>query len=105
MAELGEFSRFINTDEVVVDGKETLGVWQPPNFIKARPSDDQIGIFRVTNAVEGRPDLISQQLYGTPKLFWVLIAFNKIRNPLNWPKAGSTIEYPSESVVFPQVSG
>ena len=103
MAVLEEFSRFFQTDETIIDNVETLGVWNPPDFIKVRPLDDKIGIFRVSNALEGRPDLISDQLYGTPRLFWVLIAFNKIRDPLNWPKAGDNIEYPLDTVVFPQL--
>lgn len=103
MAELSEFSRLLRTDEIIVDGKETYGVWAQPPFLKERPTDDKIGIFRVTNAVEGRPDLISNQLYGTPLLDWILIAFNNVRDPLNWPKAGATIEYPLDTVVFPQL--
>lgn len=104
MADFGEFSRFFQTDEVIVEGKETVGVWNPPDFIKKRPEDDKIGRFRVTTQTEGRPDMIANEIYGTPKLQWVLISFNKIRDPLNWPRAGDTIEYPVEEVVFPQVS-
>ena len=88
---------------IIVDGNETFGRWQSYSFLKVRPPEDQIDVFQVTSAVEGRPDLISQQIYDTPLLDWVLIAFNNARDSLNWPKAGDLVEYPIESVVVPEV--
>jgi len=98
-----EYSRFSNTELTIVDGHETYGTWNQFDFLVNRPPEDQIGTFQVTNAVEGRPDLISTQLYGTPALFWVLIAFNNARIALNWPRAGDVIEFPIESLVIPQI--
>lgn len=110
MAELSHFSRFRKTPETITDGVETFGPWVQPSWLKKRPRDGLIGVFRVTNAVEGRPDLISEQVYGTSLFDWVLIAFNAIHNNdtgarlgLNWPTAGSTIIYPLESIVFPEL--
>jgi len=94
---------------IITDGHETFGRWKSYSFLKERPADENIGVFRVTSAVEGRPDLISQQVYGTPLLDWVLIAFNNTidnqsaRNALNWPRAGDLVEYPVESIVVPEV--
>ena len=102
---LDEFSRFSRTAPTIIDGKETYGRWVQPSFLLNRPSDENIGIFRVTNALEGRPDLISNQVYGTPLLDWVLIAFNGVRDPLNWPRAGDSIEYPLDTVVLPTLLG
>lgn len=104
MAQLDDFSRLFQTPKTVVDGNETFGVWNPPSFIKIRPDENRINRYVVTNATEGRPDNISNILYGTPFLDWVLISFNKIRDPLNWPRAGEIIEYPDESLVFPLIS-
>ncbi len=68
-----------------------------------RPDESDIGIFQLTSVLEGRQDLISQQIYSTPLLDWVLIAFNQVRDPLNWPRAGSAIEYPLDTVVLPEL--
>lgn len=100
---LEDFSRFSRTEMIIVDGVETFGRWKQYPFLKERPAEENIEVFQVTSATEGRPDLISQQIYGTPLLDWVLIAFNNARNTLNWPKTGDVIEYPVESVVVPEV--
>ncbi len=101
--DLDTFSRLKKTPPTIVDGKETFGVWVQPDFLLERPSEDNIGVFSVTNQFEGRPDLISHRLYGTPLLDWVLIAFNGVRDPFNWPRAGDLIEYPLDTVVLPQL--
>lgn len=107
MTNFGNFSRYRSTPKIIEDGKETIGVWKEPSYIKTKPSDSNIGVYQVRKSKEGRPDLIANQLYGNTKLSWVLIAFNAAhynngaRNSLNWPLAGTTIYYPVESIVFP----
>ena len=105
MAELDQFSRFNKTEEIIVDGHVTFGAWSSFSFLTKRPDESSIGVFRVTSAVAGRPDLIANQLYGTPLLDWVLIAFNRRRRTLNWPMAGDSIEYPLDSIVLPELLG
>jgi hypothetical protein len=105
MSQLDEYSRYKNTEMILYDGNETLGSWTQPSFIINRPTEDLIGVFRVTSALEGRPDEISNRLYGTPLLDWVLISFNNARRSLNWPKTGEIIEYPLRSIVIPEVVG
>lgn len=105
MAEFDEYSRYRYTELLMYDDSETLGTWNQPSFLVKRPTEDQIGVFRVTSAVEGRPDLIANQLYGSPLLDWVLIAFNNARSALNWPKTGDVIEYPLKIVVIPEIVG
>lgn len=100
-----QLSRFKNTERIIVDGAETYGTWNQPLFLTKRPSDDKIGVFRVTSAAEGRPDLIANEVYGTPLLDWVIISFNGVRDTMNWPRAGDTIEYPLDSVVLPELLG
>lgn len=97
------FSRFKKTPPTIVDGKETYGRWVDFQFLRERPDEEFIKVFQVTNPVEGRPDLISQAVYGTPLLDWVLIAFNKVRDPFNWPRAGEAIEYPADVIVLPEL--
>jgi hypothetical protein len=103
MSDLGYFSRFQTTESILVEGKKTFGAWNSPDFIKKRPDKESILTYHVTSKTEGRPDLISNIVYGTSDLFWVIIAFNKPRNTLNWPKTGSTIEYPAQSVVMSEL--
>jgi hypothetical protein len=101
--DLDTFSRFKKTPPIIVEGKETYGRWVSFSFLKERPDEENIGVFRVTSALEGRPDLISNQIYSTPLLDWVLIAFNKVRDPLNWPRTGDMIEYPVDAIVLPEL--
>jgi len=98
-----ELGRFYKTQAIIKDGVETYGSWSPPNFLNGTLTDDQIGYFPVTSALAGRPDLISNRIYGTPELAWVLIAFNNAREALNWPVTGDRIAYPIEAVVLPEV--
>lgn len=100
---MDDFSRFSRTEMIIVDGYETFGQWKQYSFLMERPADENVGVFRVTSAIEGRPDLISYEVYGTPLLDWVLIAFNNAREALNWPLAGTLVEYPLESIVVPEV--
>lgn len=103
MSDLGYFSRFQTTESILVDGKKTFGAWDPPDFIKKKPDKEFVLTYHVTSKTEGRPDLISNAVYGTSDLFWVIIAFNKPRNTLNWPKTGDTIEYPAQSIVMTEL--
>lgn len=104
MADLDQFSRLGQTQQIIFNGVETFGIWKQPSFLKERPSEANIGVFRVNTQTEGRPDLIANELYGTPLLDWVLISFNKVRS-LNWPRAGDSIEYPLDVVVLPELLG
>ncbi len=101
--DLDEFSRFKQTPPLIYDGVATFGRWVPLSFLTTRPAEENINVFKITPALEGRPDLIANQVYNTPLLDWVLIAFNKVRNPLNWPKVGTTIEYPLDTIVLPEL--
>lgn len=105
MPNLDSFSRFQLSEPIIYDGVETFGTWKQPSFLRKRPPEDQIGVFRVTSATAGRPDLIANQIYGSPLLDWVLIAFNGARQALNWPLAGDSIEFPVDTIVLPELLG
>ena len=62
--EFDDNSRFFQTDKILYCSVETMGVWDPPDFLKKRPSEDLIKRYLVTNALEGRPDLIARAVYG-----------------------------------------
>ncbi len=88
---------------IVVDGVRTYGSWTRPKWLVKRPPSKLIHNYYVNNQFEGRPDIISNQVYNTPHLWWVIVAFNNPLESLNWPRVGSIIQYPDESVVFPEL--
>ena len=100
-------SRFQFTEPILVPDPhgnmtETFGLWTPPSYIKTRPAPELIGKYTVTAGRGMAPHLIASDLYGTPYLDWILIAFNNAYNVLNWPPVGSVIEFPVSSLVFAQ---
>lgn len=95
-----KYGRFNNTSPVIKDGKETYGTWNKPEFVDA--GDDTIS-FTVDNTTAGRPDLIANQVYGTPELYWVIIAVVRPFNTLNWPPTGTVLLLPGKSVVLNQI--
>jgi hypothetical protein len=103
MAKFSFNSRYRQTDKIIVDDIETVGTWSQPSYLVERPSEDYISKYAVTSAVEGRPDLIATELYGTPLLDWVLIAFNGPAEVLNWPTVGTTIDYPVKDLVLSEL--
>jgi hypothetical protein len=84
-------NRYKNTQKISVEGKIIPGPYEQPQFI-SRQLDPRV--LKVTPDRANRPDLIANDLYGDPSLFWVLLEYNSISNTLNWPKAGDVIKYP-----------
>lgn len=99
------YSRFKRTDTVIYDGVETVEVWSPPSFLTNNISNDLIRTYIVPSNHNGRPDLISNKVYGTPYFDWVLLAFNNVTDVLNWPPTGLQLKYPIRSVVQTGVTG
>lgn len=106
---LSEYSRFSQTDKVVVDGQETFGVWRQPSWLRQKPEDKYISSYVVPHHQAGRPDNIAHELYGSSLLAWVIVSFNAqhgdsaAANVLNWPPAGAVIQYPAESLIFQEL--
>jgi hypothetical protein len=48
----------------------------------------------VPNGMEGRPDLISNSVYGTPYMWWLICVANNISDPFEQLKAGKQIKLP-----------
>lgn len=97
-------SRFRLTEPIVIDGRETFGLWTRPEGLKRENlNQDDIKTIRITQATAGRPDLIAFQEYGTPLLEWIIIMFNRPRNTLNWPPVGAQIDIPRRGVVLGNV--
>lgn len=102
MSETFSFMRFKNTPLIVsVDGNNTYGLFKKYSFLdEANLDENDIVKVVVDSTIAGRPDLISSNLYSTTIYDWIIIMFNKVQNPLNWPKVGDIIKAPKRSVVL-----
>lgn len=98
-----QYSRFRKSQPIMVDGVQTQGAWTQPSWLKSRPPDSLVHTYTVPSEYEGRPHMIAQEVYGVQELDWVIIAFNQARSVFNWPRSGSVIEYPDESLVIPSL--
>lgn len=101
MLDKSQYSRFKTTNVVTHKGALTYGAWNRPSWLIQRPNDNQIGKHVVLPSQEGRPGIIARSIYGSQYLYWVLLAFNDVQNPMGWPKAGVVIEYPIPELVLP----
>lgn len=70
-----------------------LGWWE--RRIMPFRDDDVIVILDLSLA--GRPDRISDAVYGTPAYMWLVLQYNTILDPLEELKAGVTIRLPAQS--------
>lgn len=93
-------SRFkLSTPILTADGKETFGVMTKFDFLKT----DRYRTITINSYYAHRPDLIADDVYGSPSFYWVVIIFNKVRDPFQWPKIGDVIRLPVNSVVLPEL--
>lgn len=97
-------SRFAETQTILFGDTEAYGKWTPPSFINNDLPNDDLIFLVVDQSNQGRPDIIANEIYGDSFLDWVIIAFNKPRSTLNWPKAGDVIRVPKRRVVATEVS-
>lgn len=72
-----------------------LDIWAPPSLIPS-VSDS---ILYVTDQYTHRPDLLSQDLYGTPRLWWVFAMINPdtLKDPIYDLQPGIEIRVPDKS--------
>ena len=70
-----------------------LGFWQPPNIF-ASDSDNFIVLAK---KYKNRPDLLSFDLYGTSRLWWVFAMLNPntLQDPIFDMKPGIELRVPS----------
>jgi hypothetical protein len=105
--QLDSFSRFKDTQPIITDAPvpggrvETFGLWKPPKFL-TMPLDPQNDVMRIQVDARraGRPDLIADDIYGSPSYYWVLITFNQPDRILGWPQNGLVIQAPVAQVVL-----
>jgi hypothetical protein len=56
--------------------------------------DEGDSFITVTQTILDRPDLLSNEMYNTPDLWWVIFEFNGISDPLFGLKLGDTLRIP-----------
>lgn len=103
-------SRFRLTDPILTrNGQETFGRMTKFEFLdRDNLPDDQIGQMTVDANTAGRPEKVAAAVYdGRVDLDWVIVFFNHVENPFqypgNWPVIGQIVEYPIASIVLPEV--
>lgn len=103
-------SRFaLSTPTRTPEGKETFGLQTKHSFLNRRNlRDSDIRQITITSELAGRPTKIAETVYqGRSDLDWVIIQFNGVENPFQyprqWPEINQTIEYPAPRVVFAEV--
>lgn len=72
-----------------------LDLWTAPNL---QPSESD-AFLTVTNRYVRRPDLLSMDLYGTPRLWWVFCMLNpdQIKDPIYDLTSGITLRVPTKA--------
>lgn len=85
------FSRFAGQPLYIDGGTKFWGTWAPVN-IPPHPADFY---FTVTEAVEGRLDLIAYRYYRTPELWWVIAEANNLFFPFEDVAVGTVLRIPS----------
>lgn len=76
-----------------------IGWWDRTLFRKD-PSDFP---YTLTPRYNQRPDLLANDLYGTPTLMWLVLQYNSIIDINTEFVTGAVIQLPSKSRVFSQI--
>lgn len=56
-------------------------------------------VYTVPSKFEYRPDLISNEQYDTPELWWVLVGYNNMFHPFKEFKTGAIIRIPDQTTI------
>ena len=93
---LKKHTRYTHGGETTVLTKR-LGWWERDiSLLEKNTSDITLTI---SKRYANRPDLISYDYYGTPKLFWIILMYNSIVDAKEELKEGSEIQIPSKARV------
>jgi hypothetical protein len=98
-----ESSRFKLTDTIIYQGHITKSSWRRPDILKREVRIDDYYTFTVTNDLEFRPDKISNLVYQTSHLDWLIIAYNQAPEPFAWPLTGQIIKIPKPELFMPEL--
>lgn len=95
---LPHYSRYIETEIIMWGSEESFGIYDTQDFLKSLAVNDLVNL-KVTPNFAGRPDLISQENYGTPYYSWIIVMHNAPLNPIGWPANGSVISIPKPEAI------
>jgi len=73
---------------------EKLGQWNPPVILNHNPVS-----YTIQSEDQGRPDRISQKVYGTSDYDWLILYYNGILDPFKELVVGKVIRIPDLSAV------
>ena len=83
----------------VEDNTHRIGWWERVIF----PQDDSDVTYTIDNRSAKRPDLIAYDVYGDPKLMWIVLQYNNIIDINTELLAGRDITIPSKDRVFSSI--
>jgi hypothetical protein len=72
---------------------ERFGPWVPPVI-----NMDEYELTRMTEPFQKRLDILANEHYGDPTLWWVICQVNNIRNPFDIP-VGTELKLPTAAAV------
>lgn len=79
------------------DGRVFYESWFAPQTPSA--PDDRYTV--IGQGEEGRLDVISQRIYGTPRWWWILAVYNDIFDAFEEATSGRPLRYPAHSRLIP----
>ena len=94
MAEYSNTSPYKNTPQNSI----TMGIWEPRFF----PAQEDDIYYEIDSWYDKRPDLLSADLYGTPKLWWCFAQRNPdvLIDPVFGFEAGKRIYLPKMTTLL-----
>ena len=93
-------SRYVQGGTSTIN-KKSVGWWERDQTIEF--ADDDIIITALPQLYDGRPDLLSYDLYDNNNLEWVILQVNKIVDINEEFVAGATIRVPSRRRLFSSI--
>jgi hypothetical protein len=92
MANFKQYSRYFNSQ--IFHDRSNKRFLQLRASIILAPAEDDIYV-TISQTYINRVDLLSNDIYGTPDLWWIICDCNNIQDPLKDLTIGSTLRIPS----------
>lgn len=91
-------NRYLNKVSLVYFDGTKVTEFIKKSQLYPEPSDDDQYYF-VDASKRFRPDIIAQEVYGTPLLYWVILSANHLARPLD-VKTNMTLRVPSLNTIL-----
>lgn len=89
----------ISTPIIAMTGVETFGLMKKYDFLATKNYIE----YKVAQDRVHRPDLIALDVYGSVAYYWIVLMYNKPRNPFGWPENQAVIRLPALDEVVPEL--